>query len=500
VPAAQVSRSAEQISPAPEGDLLDSTAAGGLVIRGSALRLLGYALIVALSVLSLALITRHLGVERFGEYTTVLSLVSIVLAITDVGMSVIGTREFAVRRGAEREELMSDLLGLRVSLTAIGVVGVAGFALAAGYPPALLAGAVLAGLGTIGLVVQHTYTIPISAELRLGTLSALEVARQVLSVAAIVAILALGGGVLPLLAVVLAVNLVLIAPTAALARRQISVRIRIRPRRWLALLRLTVSFSLATAVGMLYIYAAQVITSLVASEHQSGLFAASFRVFVVAGGMFALLVNGALPMLARAARDDHERLAYALTRIFESSLILGVAAALAMIGAAQFAIHVVAGPNYAQAAGVLQIQGPALIATFVLAGWSFGLLALERYRQMLLANAAALAVSVSLTMVLAASHGAKGAALATVCGESVLSLGTLLVLRRAAPGFRPKAATLAKVALAAIPGIWLALDSSLPSLARGLLAVGAYGLVVVLTKAVPDEVFDMLPARLRRAP
>ena len=222
-------------APSPEGerpargpgdgisDVLDSTEAGGRIIRGGVLRFATYVAMVALSVLSAALLTRHLGVVRFGEYTTVLSLVGIVASITDAGMSTVGTREFAISAGAERDALMRDLLGLRMTLTACGVVLVTAFALAAGYSTALLAGAVLASLGTIALVVQHTHTIPLTAALRLGTLSALELARQVLTVGAIVALVVVGAGVAPLLAVTLAVNLVLIPPTARLARRQIFV-------------------------------------------------------------------------------------------------------------------------------------------------------------------------------------------------------------------------------------------------------------------------------------
>ena len=331
-------------APSPEGerpargpgdgisDVLDSTEAGGRIIRGGVLRFATYVAMVALSVLSAALLTRHLGVVRFGEYTTVLSLVGIVASITDAGMSTVGTREFAVSAGAERDALMRDLLGLRMTLTACGVVLVTAFALAAGYSTALLAGAVLASLGTIALVVQHTHTIPLTAALRLGTLSALELARQVLTVGAIVALVVVGAGVAPLLAVTLAVNLVLIPPTARLARHQISLRMSVRPRQWLALLRLTVAFSLATAVGTIYIFTAQILTSLIASPHQSGLFAASFRIFMVMGAVPGVVVGGALPLLARAARDDRERLSYALQRIFEASLILGVAAALGIAG------------------------------------------------------------------------------------------------------------------------------------------------------------------------
>ena len=482
-----------------ELDVLDSSEAGGRIIRGGALRVGTYVLMMALSVLSAALLTRHLGVVRFGQYTTVISLVAVVSTVTDAGMSVIGVREFSVREDAARNELMRDLLGLRMTLTTVGVLLVAGFALAAGYGTPLLVGAVLASLGTIALVAQHTHTIPISAELRLGTLSALELARQVLTVAAIVVLVVLGAGVLPLLAVVLGVNLVLIPPTAALARHKISLRLAVRPRQWAALLRLTVSFSLASAVGTLYMFTTQIITSLVAGSHQSGLFAASFRIFIVITVVPGTLAGGALPLLARAARDDRERLAYAMQRIFETSLILGVAAAVGILGGAQFIIHVVAGPKYAASANVLELQGIALIATFMLAGWGYALLAMKRYRGVLLANLAAFVVSCTATVVLASSHGAIGAAVATLCGETVLAVGSLLALVRGRPELRPKLGVTLKVLLAAAPAVVLAVLPGVPSLVRALLALAAYGLVILLTRAVPDEVLELLPARLRRA-
>jgi O-antigen/teichoic acid export membrane protein len=493
-----VSSAASQQALDEVSDVLDSTAAGGLIIRGGALRFGSYLLMLALSVLSAALLTRHLGLLRFGQYTTVLSLVGVISTITDAGMSAIGAREFAVRAGAERAALMRDLLGLRMVLTTIGVVLVAAFALAAGYDSALLVGAVLAGLGTIALVVQHTHTIPLTAALRMGTLSALDLARQALTVGAIVLLIVLGAGVLPLLAVALAVNLVLIAPTAALAKHQISLRIGLRPRHWLALLRLTVSFSLATAVGTVYVFTAQILTSLVASGHQSGLFAASFRIFIVLAAVPGLLVAGTLPLLARAARDDRERLAYALQRIFDVSLILGVAVTLGTLAGAQFMINVVAGHEFAASAGVLQIQGIAMIASFVVAGWSFALLSLKRYNLLLLVNLAAFVVSCSLTIVLAGGHGAKGAAIATICGETTLALGSLAALVRGHPEFRPKLRIVLKVALAAAPAALLATATSIPSLPRALLVTAAYALMIVLTRAVPDEVVELLPPRLRR--
>jgi O-antigen/teichoic acid export membrane protein len=482
-------------TPVADLEVLDTPAAGGLFVRGGVLRLAGYVAVVAMSVLSAALLTRHLGVVRFGEYTTVISLVSVVAVITDAGMSNLGTREYAVREGRDRDALMRDLLGLRLTLTMIGVVLAMAFAAAAGYRTALLLGTLAASLATVALVLQHTLSIPLAARLRLGTLSVLDVGRQALLVLAIVVLVLLGAGVLPLLAATLLVNLLLIAPTAALVRGSISLRIELRPRHWASLLRLTVVFSLATAVGTIYVYTAQILTSLVASPHQSGLFAASFRVFIVAGAVPGLLVSGALPLLARAARDDRERLAYALSRIFEVSLILGVGAALALLGGAQFVISVVAGSNFSGAAEVLQIQGLAIIASFVLAGWSFALISVERYRSLLLVNAAAFVVSLVMTLVLADADGARGAAVATICGEFTLAGGSLIALVRGHPELRPPHPVALKVLVAAAPAAVVALATGLPSLPRALLAVAAYALVIALTRATPTEVTDLIPRR-----
>jgi O-antigen/teichoic acid export membrane protein len=158
----------------------------------------------------------------------------------------------------------------------------------------------------------------------------------------------------------------------------------------------------------------------------------------------------------------------------------------------------VAGPQFAASATVLQIQGLAMIATFVLAGWSFALLSLRRYRGLLVANASAFVVSCSLTLVLAGTDGAEGAAVATVAAETALAVGLLAVLVRGYPQLRPSAKVVVKVVLAALPAIALALLPDVPSVVRALLALGAYGLVIAATRAVPAEVLELIPYRPRK--
>ncbi len=486
-----------ELTPDPSGgsDLLDSSRAGGVLLRGSVLRFGGFVAAVALSVVSAALLTRHLGVARFGQYTTVMSLVAVVAAVTDAGMSTYGTREYAIRRGPERSALMQVLLGLRVALTLAGVLLTVAFALAAGYDTALLIGAVTASLATIPLVFQHTLSIPLSTELRLGTVSLLELARQALLVAGLVALIVLGAGVLPLLTVPLITNALLIPPTATLVKGKVSSRLKLTPAQWPPLLRATVVFSLATAVGTIYVYAAQILTSLVTSRYQSGLFAVSFRVFIVSASVPGLLVGAALPLLSRAARDDTDRLAYALGRIFDTALICGVGVALGVSAGSGFIVSVLAGSHYAGAATVLAIQAWAMVASFVVAGWSFALLSLHEHRRLLVTNLFALVVSVVLTLVLAAADGAQGAAIATIGCEATLAVSTLAALARRRPAYRPQATVVGKVSVAAVLAAAAAFVPDLPSLLTAVVATLVYAGLVLVLRVVPGELMELIPRR-----
>lgn len=479
-------------------NVLDTPAAGGLIIRGGVLRVASYVGIVALSLIPVVLLTRYFGVSRFGQYTTVISLVTLVSTVTDAGMSNLATREYAMLEPVEREARMRDLFGLRIALTVLGVLLAVVFAALAGYESALLAGTIVASLATLALVFQHTLTVPLAAELRLGTMALLDLARQALTVVAIGVLVLVGAGVFPLLSVTLAVYLVLVPVTGVLVRGRISTQLQLRPRHWLSLLKLTVSFSLATAVGAIYVYTAQILTSLVATAHQSGLFASAFRVFVVAATVPGLLVGGALPLLARAARDDRERLAYATQRLFEVCLILGVATALGLLTGAPFVLAIIAGPKFAAAAGALRILGVALSASFLVACWGFALLSVERYRALLVVNAAALLISCALALVLAASHGAQGAAVAVLCGELTLAIGYLLALARGHPELRPRSTIVPKVVLAAAPAVALSLALDLSSFVRTVIVMLVYGVLIVATRATPDEIIELIP-RTRRA-
>jgi O-antigen/teichoic acid export membrane protein len=328
--------------------------------------------------------------------------------------------------------------------------------------------------------------VPLSTHLLVGRVSALELAKQVLTVISIVVLVAAGAGLVPLLAVPLPVGLIVAVATAWMVRHRMPLLPVSDTREWGRLLRVTASFALATAVGTVYIYLAVVVLSLVSTDAETGQFGAAFRVFIVLAAVPGLLVTTAFPLLARAARDDRERLRYALQRLFETSLVLGAGFALATIIGAPVAIDVVAGEGFEPAVDVLRVQGLAMLASFLLATWGFALISLHLHRELLLANLSALVVSAVLVFVLGSAEGARGAAWATLAGETVLAAAYLFGLARGRRDLLPSVKTLPRVAIAAAAGAAVGL-AGLPALPAAVAAVAVYAVLALALRAVPDE-------------
>ena len=92
-----------------------------------------------------AVALRYLGVVDAGRLITVLALVTIVGGISDLGLSSIAVSEYATLQPGKRDEAMRNILGLRLVLAVAGILAATLFALAADYPAVMVVGTTIAG-------------------------------------------------------------------------------------------------------------------------------------------------------------------------------------------------------------------------------------------------------------------------------------------------------------------------------------------------------------------
>jgi O-antigen/teichoic acid export membrane protein len=478
-------------------DLLDSSQAGPAAVRGSALRSGGYVAGLALSLISAPLLTRHLGRVGFGEYTIVITLVTIVAGLTEGGLNSIAVREYAARRGLERAAVMRDLIGIRLALSVLAGLIAVGLAAAFGYNHTLVVGTAVAVSGQMLQVFQTLLGTSLQGEMRFGWITALELVRQSVSVVLIVALVVAGADLLPFFAIPVVAGIATLSLTLRVTRRLIPLRPAYHLERWGPLLRDTLPFAAAIAVSVLYFRVGVIAMSLLASSVETGYFAASFRVIEVLVGVPSLIASTAFPILARAAaQHDDVRLHYAAGRLVEGTIVLGTFLSLMLVLGARPVIDVLGGAEFSRSVPVLRIQGLALMATCVAVSAGFVLLALHRHRAILIANGVSLTVSVILSIVLIPTLEAQGAAIAVVAAELSLAAALVTMLLRVHPNlrrsfvFRPLAIVTMGAAASAV-GLIPGLPPLLATAVGALIFIG----LLIATGYMPPEIRDLVRSR-----
>ncbi len=471
-------------------DILDSAAAGSVIIRGGAHRLLAYGAGMVLSVAGMIVVTRTLGPARFGVFQSILSIVMIVGAVTDAGLGALGIREYTQRSSESRDQMMATLLGIRVSLTCVGVAAAVLILLIGGGSGDLVVGTVLAGTGLVLTVMQTTVTIPLSVELRNGALSLIDLLRQVLTTAAYVVAALVGAGTVLFAAVPLPVSLVVLGVAMVVVKGSRVPRPSADFGSWRALLVTAGPLAGATAVGVVLTYATQLLTAALADDLVAGQFALAFRIFVVFGSISGLLATVAFPLLVRTAHVDGPRFQYALGRMLDVALVAGVGLGLLLAVGAPMVTGLV-GTDFAGAQTAVRIVGLALVFAFVSSPLGFALIGLRLERYLLVANLAALLVATVSVLELVELWGAAGASVAVVAGQATLAASYAVALARS--GHRPRLDTGVAMRVLLV-GLVAAAASLLPGPSYVAVAAAAlaYAGGVLFVRALPAEVWSLL--------
>jgi O-antigen/teichoic acid export membrane protein len=478
-------------------DLLSSAQAGPAAVRGGAFRVGGYILGALVSAIAAALLFRYLGVVDIGRYVTAMSLVAIVGALSDLGLTAVGVRETSTRPPGERWQVARDLLGLRITMTVLGGVIITAIA-AVAYSATLATGVALASVGLLLQATQDNFALPLLVGLRLGWVAALDLMRQALTTVVVVLLVLAGAPFLSFLAISIPVGVVVLVVTARLVWNTRSLTPVFSWTRWRTLLAAVLPYAAAVAAAALYFRVSILLVSALSSPTQLGYFAASFRIVEVLAPIPGLLVGSAFPIFARAARDDHDRLGYSLGKVNDVSVIVGAWVAVSIALGAPLAISIIGGAKFQAAAPVLAIQGVGLGVMCVSAVWANGLLSLGLYRQILLINLAALALNALLVSALIPLDGARGAAIGTVAAETIAAIALAVAVIRGRPRLRPSMRVLPRVALAAALGLAPLAMTGVPVIVKLVISTTLFGIALLVTRALPPELRALIPDSLSR--
>jgi len=383
----------------------------------------------ALALVSIGFITRYLGPEGFGEYTTALAFFALFMALADLGLNTVGAREIS-RKDADEVRIMGNVFGIR--LVASGIIAVAAPLVFLFLPySSELKLAIAFALAAFFFSSSYTVLNGIfQKNLAMDRVAITELVGKVLQTGIIIAAALLDWGFFAIMGAFVFFMIFNFSVLLIWSRRFIPFTIRFDFDFWKKFLRQSLPLGGAVMITFLYFKFDAILLSLMQGSEAVGIFGAAYKVIENITFFPAMIVGLVLPLLS--ARMFHDEKGF--RRIADSTLkvffLLVVPLTIGGVMLAKDIILLIGGTEFLESVIVLQIL------LFALAGMFFGhffntLLVVGDKQKLLMYLLAVCAVfNIALNLVLIPAYSHLGAAIASTATEILVVALTWIAVHR----------------------------------------------------------------------
>jgi O-antigen/teichoic acid export membrane protein len=466
------------------------------VAASTGVQALAKAIVFPLSFVAVSLSTRYLGERRFGELTTITVYAGFLSIVTEWGLPAWTVRALA-REDEERQELVAgSMLTLRILIASAGTAAAVGIAFVLPYPSVVRTGIAVSALAVLATTAASAVGPILQARLRMTSVAASDLARMVVYVLLLLAVIGLSWGVYGFVGANVASSLVALAIIYFGARRLMRVRPRVDLRLWRTALASSLALGAAMFVHSIYFRVDTVLLSVLKSQSDVGVYGFAYRFYETLLVLPALFTASVLPVVARDVAIPGADLRQALQRSFDFLVLAGLPLSVGGIVLAPQLTSFLAGHRFSDSAVPLRILLGGLVFSFLAALVGTLMIAADRQVTGLALSFSILVVNVALNLALIPPYGYDAAAALTTGSEAAVALVGLFIVARIY-GFRPQARTTAlAVAAAAAMGAVVWFLRTLPLALPIAVGTAVYGLVVLLTGVVSRETLRELMPRV----
>jgi O-antigen/teichoic acid export membrane protein len=433
------------------------------VASNTAYQLAGKAALLAMGAASLAILTRYLGPERYGQFTLALMYMQLFAVLADVGLFTTVVREIS-RDPSRTEELAGNALTLRLALAVTMIALASAISLLLPYERDVRVAIVLAGGPLLFGMLTSSLVAVLQSRLRMGRAVIAEVSGRAVALGLVGVVVALDLGFYAVMGAAGGGALATLIVTWALTRPVSAVRFHADLAVWRSLLAASLPLGVALAVNELYFRADTLIISLFEPFEQVGLYTLAYRILefiLVLGSIFLTTV---FPLLSEAVAHDEPRALRLIQSSTDALVLLALPVVAGGLVLAPRIVELAGGPDFADASTPLSILLFAGALSWINGVFGFALVAKRRQLAALWLNLTALAFNLGLNLLLVPVYGIVVAAVVTVASELVILAGSYPLMRRHF-SFFPRLRTLGAALLGAgVMGavLWPLRDAPLP--------------------------------------
>ncbi|HEX3785661.1 MAG TPA: flippase [Pseudonocardiaceae bacterium] len=473
--------------------------ARGVVIQVAA-RVTG----LPLSLVSLIIATRYLGLHGYAVLTTAVVFVGLFDTFTDLGVGTVIVRRVAGRENASLARLvgMNLTFSLCYALPLLLVAVIAGFFAYPGQSTAQVA-VLIVSSGLLFDTLSSCLDPVFDVHVRYTAVAAAEFCSRVVTLAASLLVVFADAGLLAMCAVQVLPQLIRMITLAVAARRIITLRLVRAKAETVRLLKESVPFALIMLIAIVYWRVDGVLLSLLSSSTQVAAYGIALQLAFNLAVIPQVFSRSAMSTINASYATDPERFRGAVDSGYRFLLLCSVPIGVLGIPLAGRILTLVANQFTEPATGTLQLFFVACALSFITTIVSNALIAAHEQRFLTRLSAINLVLNIGLNLVFIPLFGAVGTGIALVITELSGVVFTQSRMRRAGAEKLPVGYALRLIPglVAALAAMWLTwrLPFVVPLSAGGLAYLGGAWLGGALPAPMRSTILGALHLRTARS-
>lgn len=465
------------------------------IAGNAAFQVAGKLLGTVFGLLTVAIMTRHLGRSGYGEFTTVLSFLQVFGILVDFGLTLTMVRMIS-REDADESAVASNVFTLRL-VSGVVFFGLAPLAaLPLPYPATVKIGIAIGSLSFLGISLSQVLLGVFQKHLATWKAAVAETLGRTVLLAGVAAAAAYGLGLLAFITVLAASNALQFLLTWLYTRGLVRLRLRFDRPMWREIVRESWPIGLSIAFNLVYLKGDVVVLSLMRTQEEVGLYGAAYKVLDVITVIPMIFMGLVLPLLAASwSKGDREGFGRRLGTAFDAMAILSVPLAVGAYAVGGDLMAFIAGTAFAASGELLKVLMLGGAAVFFGALFGHAVVALGLQRRMIGAYAADAILAVALYIWLIPIHGAMAAAWVTFISEAFIAVVTAWAVLRTSRARIPLGVPLRAAAAAAVMFAAVTYAAPLHVLLRIILGAVTYGVTLYLLGGIPEGPLRLIFAR-----
>jgi len=329
------------------------------------IQIVGKIAVTAISLITIAYLTRYLGVAGYGAYTTIFAFVGFWAVIADFGFFWVMVRELS-KPNSKKEYIVGNLMTLKFffSLLVFLVCSLAAFVIPQ-YDWTLKIGIAVIAASWFWMSLNNTYLGLFQSQLEMYKTAVSELIGRAIILTGVVILVNSHSDLQYILATCIVGNVVNFGVNYVWSLKYVRFKPQFDWKYWKFLLIESLPLAILAIIGLVHFKIDTLILSLMKGTVDVGIYGVPYKILEIVLLIPSVFIGNVFPILTRYYHADDERLNGSIQKSFDFLVILVVPIVTGLIVLAEPTINFIAGKDYITAS-TTYIAGIAITAPKVL--------------------------------------------------------------------------------------------------------------------------------------